>query len=215
MSNKVFIVGAGFAYAIMFQQRGWEIVDSVEDADLVQFLGGSDVSPNYYGEDKHPYTHCDPQRDIEEYEIFKGAVKLGKPIAGICRGGQFVHVMNGGKLWQHVDGHGIAQGHKALCKLSGDLVLVSSTHHQMMVGNVGEVILTAVETEHTFKQSLDGWEISQEDGDKSPEVEAVYHKETNSLSFQPHPEMMRIDSDCQNLYFKYLEDLLGVGGGHE
>lgn len=210
MSKKVLIVGAGFAYAMMFEQRGWDVVASLKDADLVQFLGGSDVSPNYYGEDKHPYTHCDTGRDVQEKDIFDAAVKLGIPIAGICRGGQFVHVMNGGKLWQHVDGHGIAQGHEALCKLSGDRVLVTSTHHQMMVGNVGEIVMEAVDTTHTFKERVEGGKVVRYEADEHPEVEAVYHKDTNSLSFQPHPEMCRKDSGCQDIYFEYLETLLGV-----
>lgn len=210
MSKKVFIVGVGFSYAMMFEGRGWEVVNDLADADLVQFLGGSDVSPNYYGEDKHPYTFCEPSRDAEEKEIFDSAVKMGIPIAGICRGGQFVHVMNGGKLWQHVDNHGIAQGHEALCKLSGDVVVVSSTHHQMMVGNVGEVILEAVNTDHTFKQCVEGSQVVEYPAEIGVEVEAVYHKDTNSLSFQPHPEMLRKESGCQELYFHYLSELLGV-----
>jgi putative glutamine amidotransferase len=210
MNKKVYIVGNGFAYKMMFEDRGWEVVNKMEDADLVQFLGGSDVSPHLYGEAKHRFTHSDAQRDELEIKIFSKALDMKLPIAGICRGAQFVHVMNGGGLWQDVDGHAIAQGHEATCKLSGETVVVSSTHHQMMKGNVGEIILEAVNTNHTYKEGMEEGDVHTRIGGYDTEVEAVYHKKSNSLSFQPHPEMCRKESGCQELYFKYLKELLGV-----
>lgn len=208
--KKVFIVGGGVSYAMMYEQRDWEVVKDMVDADLVQFTGGEDVSPHLYGEDKHPYTHNSEARDVFEIEMFERAVKAGKPIAGICRGSQFVHVMNGGKLWQHVDNHGVALGHMARCTATGEEVLVTSTHHQMMVGNVGDVLLTAFATEHTYKERVEDDKVVRYPADVAPEVESVYHPDTNSLSFQPHPEMCRKDSDCQDLYFRYLGEYLGV-----
>ena len=210
MSKKVFLVGAGFAYKLMFEDNGWETVDKLEDADLVQFLGGSDVSPHLYGEERHRTTFCDERRDEDEVKIFAHAVKNDIPIAGICRGAQFVHVMNGGKLWQDVDGHAVAQGHEASCKLTGQTVMVTSTHHQMMVGNVGELLLDAVNTGHAIKECMVDGVVTTFGAECPTEVEAVYHKDTNSLSYQPHPEMCRKESGCQELYFTYLEELLGV-----
>ncbi len=210
MSKKVYIVGGGASYAKMYELRGWKVVPEMADADLVQFTGGSDVSPHLYGEEKHPYSHCDAGRDAAEIALFNKAITLELPVVGICRGGQFVHVMNGGKIWQHVDNHGIPQGHDARCSETGDVVLVTSTHHQMMVGNVGDIVLTAVNTDHTYKERVENDQVVRYPADVAPEVEAVYHKETNSLSFQPHPEMCRKDSGCQDLFFHYLGKFLGV-----
>src|SRR3546814_3238996 len=38
---------------------------------------------------------------------FAIARRMHKPMAGICRGGQFLNVMCGGSMIQHVEGHAI------------------------------------------------------------------------------------------------------------
>src|SRR3546814_18138869 len=53
---------------------------------------------------------------------------------GICRGAQFLHVMNKGALWQHVEGH--AGPDHYIYDLNDDcLVIATSLHHQMLALN--------------------------------------------------------------------------------
>lgn len=209
MKNKIFVPSSAFQYIQMFEDRGFKVVPLIEDADLVQFIGGADVSPRLYDEGVHPTTRFSRMTDMVDQETYNRALDLGIPMAGICRGGQFLHVMNGGKMWQDVDGHGVFQGHFAECEITKRRYLVSSTHHQMMVGNVGEIILTAKDTNNTYKESF-STRVEKQYGGDYIEVEGVYHPATRCLSFQPHPEICRKDSECQELYFHYLEHFFGV-----
>ena len=109
---RVFVVGSSFgAYHDMFRRYGWEIAKSYDEADLLQYTGGEDVSPSLYGRTKHPRSYINRERDMRERIIFLRALKDGKPQAGICRGGQFLNVMCGGSLWQDVNNHAIAGKH--------------------------------------------------------------------------------------------------------
>lgn len=202
---KVLIVGPDRLIAEMFLKRGWELVQHLGgEPDLIQFTGGEDVDPSFYGEGKHPSTYSNPRRDAQESAIYQEYV--GKvPMAGICRGAQFLNVMNGGKLWQNVTYHAVMAGHEASCHHTGEVVHVTSTHHQMMIPSVhGKVLLTA--NVAGVKQSYS----DQEMGGVSPDVEAVYYEDTKSVCYQPHPEYVAINSPCQDLYFTYLKDLLGL-----
>jgi len=129
---KVYIVGTDYSIANMFLRQGWTIVTYIdENIDLIQFTGGEDVDPSYYQETKHPRTYSNPRRDAAEAAIYHEWV--GKvPMAGICRGGQFLNVMNGGKMWQHVNNHAIGGLHEAYCHVTENFLFVTSTHHQMM-----------------------------------------------------------------------------------
>jgi gamma-glutamyl-gamma-aminobutyrate hydrolase PuuD len=90
------------------------------------FTGGEDVDPIMYGESRNYKTYCHLPRDLEEQMFFEEAVKHAIPIAGICRGSQFLCAMNGGKLVQHVSNH--TSMHK-IRTIEGDVVEVTSTHH--------------------------------------------------------------------------------------
>src|SRR5690606_10288046 len=103
--NTVYVVGQYAEYISMFTKRGWKEAENVFDADLMLFCGGSDVDPSYYNHNKHSTTYSNIERDKHETKKWELAKELGIPCAGICRGGQFLHVMNGGELYQNVDGH--------------------------------------------------------------------------------------------------------------
>lgn len=93
---SVFIVGhKDYDITSMFLKQGWEISTNSEEADLLQFTGGEDVTPALYGEGKHPTTDNNPDRDAFESDVYH--YYIDKPKAGICRGGQFLNVMNGAR----------------------------------------------------------------------------------------------------------------------
>jgi len=121
-------------YTEMFKDQGWFPTNKISSANLIQFTGGEDVTPALYNELPHSRTNSNPQRDKKEAIIFHIAKARGIPMAGICRGGQFLNVMCGGSLWQDVDGHGIQGTHKAKCEITGQILDVTSTHHQIFQG---------------------------------------------------------------------------------
>ncbi|MCA2590219.1 MAG: gamma-glutamyl-gamma-aminobutyrate hydrolase family protein [Microcystis sp. M31BS1] len=85
MKSKVYVVGAEAEYEQMFLRNGWQVVKDIEDSDLIQFTGGSDVDPMLYGEPYHPATGSSPMRDAKEANIFN-KYNWDIPMAGICRG---------------------------------------------------------------------------------------------------------------------------------
>ena len=209
---KVCVIGGGFAYEMMYEQAGFELVRSVEEANLVQFTGGADVDPFYYGERKHGTTHCSPARDAAEEKVYKLCKEKGIPMVGICRGAQFLNVMNGGTLYQNVNNHAIAGTHEMVCKHTGQTIDVSSTHHQMMrKSESGELLGYAKLATLKEHCPLDGEDVKIIDKDLTSDdldTEVVFYKATKCLCYQPHPEIMSVDSDCRNHFIGLVKDLL-------
>lgn len=159
------------AVGAIFAERGYEPIYSTDgpvDPDLIVFTGGCDVSPYIYGEEPDGAVGCDSIRDEFEksiYETYVGRV----PMIGICRGGQLLNVLNGGKMIQHLG-----------MTISGDVFMglhpgredieVRVDHHQGMLS------------------SEDGEPLSwNEDHREWPDY-AIWYPDTRCLCFQPHPE---------------------------
>ena len=203
--KNVYVVGGDRLIEDMFLNRGWGVVNNTADADLIQYTGGEDVSPALYKEERHPSTGNNPRRDAYEANIF--LQEKGKPQAGICRGGQFLNVMCGGKMWQDVDRHALGGTHEATT-YSGKVVKVTSTHHQMFDPR-GDYKLLLSASRSTIKERGDGTRVKYAIGE-SLDVESVFYPEQSVLCFQPHPEYVGINHECQELYFEFLRDWLGV-----
>jgi len=206
---KVFVERFAKEYERMFSDRGHTVVETIEEADVIQFIGGADVTPQLYGEQSHPRTGHDPQADLHSELLYKKAIMLQKPCIGICRGAQYLNVVNGGKMYQDVDGHAKYGTHIMYEDWTKREIAVSSTHHQMMrPAEEGQVICWADEA--TYKENVgeDG-EVVRYTGDDR-DVEVVFYEEAQDLCFQPHPEMMDRNHECQEYYFELLERLLGL-----
>ena len=178
-------------YAKMFWENGWTIITNIKEASLICFTGGEDVTPSYYGEVIAPETVCNPGRDANEANIYLS--NPDTPMVGICRGGQFLNVMCGGSIHQHVEGHALGYdgSHIAINMDGGEEISVSSAHHQMMdPTEEAEILLTS-------------WD--------SKEVEACYYEEDNVLCFQPHPEYVKFGNECQSVFFEFIEEYLFKG----
>lgn len=204
---KICVIGNESAYVTMFMRNGWIVVEDPEDADAIQFTGGEDVSPMLYGEVRHPSTGNNPRRDDYEANIFYRYVGE-KAMLGICRGGQFLCVMNGHALWQDVDNH--CGNHLVLDYDTNTEIEVSSTHHQMFraVGSAGNEmnVLAIADNLAKTKETGDTWQ----EGKYSQDLEAIHFPTTNTLCFQPHPEFFRETHECQILYFRYIKDHCGL-----
>ena len=198
--KNVFIVNGSSSYASLFVKLGFTVVPSLVNADIVCFTGGEDVHPSMYGQEKHPQTYSNINRDHYEADIFNLSLSQGKSMVGICRGGQFLNVMSGGEMYQHVSKH--CGDHEITDLETGEVVLVSSTHHQMMKPSPKAVLVassTLGGTREWFEGQIFKKDVSNED------IEVVYYPETNCLCFQPHPEFA--DMRYRNMHRYFYECL--------
>jgi GMP synthase-like glutamine amidotransferase len=203
MKPNAFIVNSSRAYELLFKELGFNIVHNnvAVKPDLYVFTGGEDVTPSLYGAKKHPYTGNSVTRDEYETEMFKDALMDQVPCVGICRGGQFLNVMSGGAMYQHVSSH--TQSHHITDVLTGDVVYVSSTHHQMMKPGPGALLVASSALGGT-REWFDG-EIAKRDVSEQ-DIEVVFYKDTQSLCFQPHPEFTGAEYIGMREYFRSLLD---------
>jgi hypothetical protein len=198
----------------MFQKKGFVFTfDENSRYDIAVFTGGSDVSPFLYGQKCLQRTMTDPARDLFETGVFK-RMHQGVPKVGICRGGQFLNVMSGGTMWQHVDRHG--RDHQLMDFITGELINVSSTHHQMMVPAENADII-AMASESTLKEDDTGkYTVSERGPDKEDmkDHEVLYYENYNALCFQPHPEYEGY-KDCHAYFWLLVDTLLFNQKGQE
>jgi gamma-glutamyl-gamma-aminobutyrate hydrolase PuuD len=194
---RVFIVGNDSALQKLWQTHGHEVVHKFEHAEVVQFIGGADVDPSFYGERTLKGTHISAASDRRDQEIWNKLVPAKHFAVGVCRGGQFLNVMNGGSMWQHVSGH--AGSHKVHDVVFKSDIMVTSTHHQMMIpSEQGEIL--AYTTDLSSNHLSDT--IRSHDG-VDPEV--VWYERTRCLCFQPHPEYAYASGECVKYFFDLIE----------
>lgn len=182
-----------------------ESLDALNDIDLLVFWGGEDIHPALYGETNR-YSFCGEKpsdRDRFERLIFEAA-KNEIPMLGICRGAQFLCAMNGGKLWQHVDNHGRSH---AIALDNGQLIQVTSTHHQMMRPHAGMDIIATAETVLSPDKS-NGFGTYHVDTEPEPEI--VYCETTSSLMIQGHPEYNSASKEFVHLTRNLIKRYFGV-----
>jgi gamma-glutamyl-gamma-aminobutyrate hydrolase PuuD len=187
--TSVYVVGGDFSVIEMFTERGFTIYvpDCTSlDPDLVCFTGGADVQPKLYGEENFA-SFPDPARDEREQAVFKTYLQV--PKVGICRGGQLLNVLNGGKMIQDIPGHGMNY-HDVFDKNLHQVIEVQGDHHQGILPNH--------DTVQTIAQARDGiWEV-------------LYYPMTESLCFQPHPEWGH--KGTEDYFFGLLLKTLGIEG---
>lgn len=200
--RKIYVVGPSKEYA---NWMNGELTKTLEDADLVLFTGGEDVSPELYDEPKNPTTSVNVARDQQEVTEFLRAKNLGKKMIGICRGSQFLCVMSGGKLVQNQNNplsvHPIET-------LGGKVIQITSTHHQaqfpyLLKPDVEYKLLGWTKGLSKYHQDGNSKEIELPDG---KEAEIVLYPKTKALGIQGHPEWM--DKTIYSKSFEYLDNLL-------
>lgn len=217
---KVYIENTSESYEKMFSSRGWDLVDSIEASDLVTFTGGPDINPVMYGKEglEHPETYYDKDRDNSCNILYDKARLLQKPMVGICRGAQFLHIKAGGTLIQHCNNHRYSPlGHLATYLWDTENfynLRVSSTHHQMMHNHeVGELLMYSKEA--TIKETMhyvtDDRKVTYIH--RLPnlfDIEAMYYPQINAVSFQPHPEHEDF-TECTDSFFSIINNILLKG----
>ncbi len=193
MSKKVLIVGEGVnkTYHNPFEKFG----DPAYDCDvlwtephtinLVVFTGGSDVSPALYGQEASQGTFTAPRRDIFEGIAYTKARSMGLRMAGICRGAQFLNIMAGGKLVQHLEGH--TQYHQ-MKTISDEEFEISSTHHQMMIPPEDHLLVGWAAKKRSKEYIGENNKTIKPVPEK--ETEVIYWPRIRAVGMQYHPEMM-------------------------
>lgn len=198
---SILLLSGSANYSQMFTREpfGWktetvhsEASDSkIENSDIICFTGGPDVHPSYYGQTPIQAGPTSPGRDKQEMDAYYKALALGKPMIGICRGAQFLNVMNGGELIQHVSGH--TYPHEIRTHDGKhDRLRVTSTHHQMMVAHSSAKLLAWAEglaTEHVVPEGYKP-RFSVDKQGRHKEPEALWYEMTKCLCVQYHPETM-------------------------
>lgn len=210
---NIYVVGRSIGYPSWI--KDYELVNNINDADIVFFTGGEDVTPSYYGMEKHPYTWNNPSRDAVEKEIFD-SIPSDKFVLGVCRGSQFLCAMNGGILVQDCDNHALGGTHSIINK-NGDKYQITSTHHQMqcpywMNKDYYDILYWSEKNRCTH---YDGY---CEDGDLNSnwkeewvEPEIVYYHvpgKPRCLAIQGHPEMMDEKMPVINMLNNLLDSLV-------
>lgn len=180
-------------------------------ADFVIFSGGTDISPSMYNEFVvRPETQRpDVDRDRYESRVFTHLAGRAKLLIGICRGAQLLCVLNGGKLWQHVTGHGNCNHPVLYTSEDGKkkYVNVTSDHHQMMIPNkFGEVWAAAGMSTYKWNGFTINLEAAKMASKHMLDPEIVFFKQARSLCFQPHPEWP--GTACRKLFFQCINRAL-------
>lgn len=186
------VLESNIEYDTFFRRIG-EVVDcdpvtEIDDYDVLVLTGGSDVNPHIYGDVPIPQTSPpNENRDRREWIATEMAFDTNKPVIGICRGSQFLNVINGGQLIQHVTGH--TQNHPIFLK-GGGICWATSTHHQMMVPTQHAELLAYAYGRSSAYMTGGNVEVNEEEISRQ-EPEIVYYPHTRSLCIQPHPEYMQ------------------------
>lgn len=199
---KIYVVGGDTYYPRWI--KDYVLTNKLEEADIVYFTGGADVTPSLYGCKKHHTTYNNLERDLEEKEIFN-RMRLDQIAVGSCRGSQLLCILNGGILIQNCRNHAIWGTH--MITDGTDEYPITSTHHQMaypfyMLKSHYDILLWA---DH-LSDIYEGDRVDPSLVDKEPEV-VLYHVPGKpiSLGIQGHPEIMR-PGDTWNMLNKILED---------
>lgn len=209
---SIILVAGDHSYYDLFHDYG-TVVSYSSDWRRVSMLvltGGQDVNPELYGEKAHSKTVYNPSRDDKDFSLFQAAISRQIPIVGICRGAQFLTVMNGGKLYQHVNNHTLP--HNIRTYKGTTIPGVTSTHHQMMQPwRTNHKLLAWAEGLSEIYESGEGSKPALKysaDSEYVVEPEVVWYPDTMGLAVQYHPEMMIKDAAGRKFFHEMIKEFL-------
>ena len=180
-----------------------DISGSVSLVDGLLFMGGHDIDPSLYNEERSELCKKSVlSEDRFQLDVFHEAQRQKKPILGICRGHQLINIALGGTLYQDyrlrketevdhlVESQYDLASHEIIIREGSTLhslmgrtkVGVNSLHHQT-VKTVGKGLEVTAWTEDGSIEALEGKDI---------------------LTVQFHPESMVARSDEMLPLFTWL-----------
>lgn len=156
--------------------------------------GGGDIHPRFFGQTPCSLVRVNPWLDSRQFSLLHTFLCRKKPVLGICKGMQLIHVYFGGSIIHHMEnaaGHRYQNGdqrHLTLCRensflerLYGPSFFTNSAHHQCVAPCVREL------------------EIVQWSEDGTPEAFCHRNRERHILGVQWHPERMCFDHASPDL----------------
>lgn len=180
--------------------------------DFVILPGGADISPSLYGKKNYKsyVSNSSIEADRRHIEIYKDAVRKGKPLLCICRGLQLISALQGLTLIQdlrHPGGHNLTVRNLDTDEFT-DTIKVNSIHHQLVYTN------NELEGDN-FKVyghcMLSDYHSYQKDEevvvDFEPEI--ILFPKVRALGVQFHPEMMGYQP-MYNETLNYLKKLVNL-----
>lgn len=166
------------------------IKGQIENVDGLVISGGYDVNPITYGEEPvQKLGFIYPERDQYDIELIKEAVKLGKPILGICRGLQILNVAFGGTLYQDlslIDGCYI--NHSQSSKPDVTAHTVEIFNGTRLFNILGEKVITNSFHHQAIKDLASGLKVSARAKDGI--IEGIEAEKGFVIGVQWHPEML-------------------------
>jgi gamma-glutamyl-gamma-aminobutyrate hydrolase PuuD len=210
-SNKRFIVVIGWeGYGDPFKQFAkiassfGPLTDKKNNVLAVIFTGGEDVCPSLYGGKDCGLSDSYPKRDKIEQEVFLHCKKHNIKMIGICRGLQFLNVMAGGSMFQHVHNHAGVY-HEIFYPALNRFQTVNSLHHQMI-----ELAKDAIPIAWA-KPKLSKWGSGFDGHAKvlpDREIEAAIFPKDNAIGVQFHPEIMRKKDGARIFFVNMVQSFL-------
>ncbi|KKN17032.1 hypothetical protein LCGC14_0969810 [marine sediment metagenome] len=213
MKNKIIIVGGDALYERLFKQIGSVtkningLIAAPEKISLVLFTGGEDIHPYFYnGEDPRRICMTSFSRDLYEKKIFDYCKIYKVKMTGICRGFQFLNVMAGGFMYQHIDNHGIAGEHSVYMDHIDASMDVTSTHHQLVGLKENAHSMAWSEPRRATKYIGPYGKLEKTAPEK--EVEAAIFPKINAMGVQYHPEFMKSNALARLHYLTMVKDFI-------
>lgn len=209
--RKVFCVGQSSWDADWLPQDRYVVTKNYDEADVLVFPGGSDWNPALYNETAHISTGFHEYIDKAQIHYALKAIKDKKFMIGICRGGQMLCILGGGRLIQHVDHHA-GQNHDIYTH-DGKVLDTNSIHHQMMdttyIPKQKDFKLLAWTTPLSNCYKTGAGEAMTPEGLPYREVlekenEIIYFSKIGGFAIQGHPEM-RMDGKTRAWIIDQIE----------
>ena len=179
--------------------------------DGIFFTGGVDINPKLYGCEKS--SQCgkiEIYRDKIEFLAFSIALKLKKPILGVCRGAQLINVALGGTLYQDINS-------EISTEISHIQVEPKTSHsHEIVIKNetplfelLGKNRIKANSFHHQAIKKL-GKHLKIMANADDGIVEAFYMKDEVYLrAYQWHPERLcNIDENNKMIFYDFIKDCI-------
>lgn len=193
--NKKILLLGGPSYGKLFKYQGEVIysydVNAFKHIDLIVFTGGEDVHPSCYnGKADGYFSSSNIKRDRQEADIFKIAIQRGVKMFGICRGFQFLSVMCGGQMYQHIGGHAGVR-HDVFFPAHNKHFEMISTHHQLVKPNWSYAKIVGWSSKQLSNIYI-GPHCERAE-QPAHEIESLFFPKFNAFGVQFHPEMMGIN----------------------
>ena len=169
----------------------------LKKVDMVLFPGGEDVNPSRYETSPSPQLGAvNDERDAYEWQVMTEAIRLRKPIMGICRGMQMINVYLGGSLYQDLPSEypdtSLHHRQSVSSSIPTHLVIVSRTSRLFAV--TGQDTLRVNSSHHQAVRRLaPGLRIAARATDGV--IEAVECDSLPIAGVQFHPERLAVDAD--------------------